>query len=1227
MAKFVSDLKTQLPADKVLVTDENSVVKTSDVTKQQFQDLIDDSIIVDKYSDLPSIAKDGANGFVKNDELISTPISEFTKGMLTNIYVVPNPSLEGITLPELGERTVYVEALPTEDYAPQFIYGNVAGKFSDAKIILVWTRSLNDSGMCYIYNLSPSTISVSLGSTLDIGWYKCDRSFTKFELIENYSEIPYVLNIELPNVQGADSYIAYENSILCKFLASSVQNNVKGHYKYENENWVYNEEELTVDTYNQLPTNNIKENQLAFVKNSTSGEYIEKKSNTEPFKMEDNYTSMEFVRYPDLSSETSEGFVGTLSTSYTSPNPNAVSASTLHRSMVYSDINAVGAASGDHPGTGFWFYCFIDDNNIHQFCADKYYQGSSYIYAGKDGSGNSIHTYTSYCYVDSDCKSIYYTTEAVEVTLSKGWNKVVITRTRVYDSDSGSYINTFTLESESVSYDDFMSDVNSTIGSDFKIVQINNYEAVEEAADTDFNKFILLNSTAKYYNSKGHYIYTEGKWKCKEDCIYVNNYDELPTYIDEYTASNNLNAYVTNEISKVTTRYEINENPFSIDTVYSDFQFVETPDLSSVETKDPDSKYSFDGYVGTLNLDNMYFNNGFTFSTRALSGADSNSVNAFVVQRFTYDSSCSYGAYPYVKDGNNKTYEYYIYVDSNCNLYIDDIEKDSYSIDAMQLSAGWNHVIITINTAENTSSVSSNSISHKDMMTNIKAVTTDKFYITEVEILLMSPDTNKIKDNTVSYYDNGGGSACRALYTAGNTTFNKYIQLIYKDRYYKPAGHYNYVDGQWISSAIKNKTTSVLSLNDYTELPINAEEGQAAYLAKSRIKVIDDDISSTAKISADEYTSIYLPETLSINISEIPTGSGNTYSESMWINSENGLYNLLFQYDKSNGPILGIMNPNTYRGNMYLFEETYSEIVPNSTPGWYDYATAKYIEDITKLIQPGISYITSYSSSSTDETKTIQDSIILKLLAKEINLYKSGHYVYLNNNWIYEDNIINQQISPTVNSLFLAPILVHGSNVNADDICIFTLMKNSDGSETKDTAAVTSYNIPILVSSLLSTVTSWEDYEQFDENIKRRFSSNRWLVPTSQLVKFRGPGSERERIQSLSIDFGTAGNVILMFNEAISWESLRSDYNIQDPEFAAGDEGAKIPNGAAPELTLVDTIIVHDSRNGVSYSIDYTTSGDLFTPEYTILHNTPILEAQIGNIDTILTRLNSGEGV
>ena len=42
MAKFVSDLKTQLPADKVLVTDENSVIKTSDVTKQQLQDLIDE---------------------------------------------------------------------------------------------------------------------------------------------------------------------------------------------------------------------------------------------------------------------------------------------------------------------------------------------------------------------------------------------------------------------------------------------------------------------------------------------------------------------------------------------------------------------------------------------------------------------------------------------------------------------------------------------------------------------------------------------------------------------------------------------------------------------------------------------------------------------------------------------------------------------------------------------------------------------------------------------------------------------------------------------------------------------------------------------------------------------------------------------------------------------------------------------------------------------------------
>lgn len=109
MAKFVSDIKTQLPANKVLITDENSIIKTSNISEDQIDSM---PLIVDKYTDLPTEnIEEGQIAYVKNDGFTGSKITSFIPDTMTDLYISSPPSIENMVLPTIEPGGGYIEQL------------------------------------------------------------------------------------------------------------------------------------------------------------------------------------------------------------------------------------------------------------------------------------------------------------------------------------------------------------------------------------------------------------------------------------------------------------------------------------------------------------------------------------------------------------------------------------------------------------------------------------------------------------------------------------------------------------------------------------------------------------------------------------------------------------------------------------------------------------------------------------------------------------------------------------------------------------------------------------------------------------------------------------------------------------------------------------------------------------------------------------------------------------
>lgn len=415
---------------------------------------------------------------------------------------------------------------------------------------------LQQSSIAYYYFFKEQTIRIDseTSETFSPGWYEVDMQNKTFTKIDD-NDAPYFNNVILSSFQP----INYETSILSKLLCSDLQKYSNGYYIYRNNNWKYNDEELSVDTYKQLPIVGIKDNQLAYVKNSSSISSI-----VSNISKDKKYNKVSFVAEPDLSQ----------ASAYQTRNSWVV----LTDKPVPYPIR--GALDGDDLAIYATFSVTIDTEGSTDV---PYFKLSEY----------KLDTSTGY--YEADKEYWYVETSGVfigEIACSAGWNLVDIdgsTATSISASELPTFDNVYITE---ILWEGDDEDPDSR--TPINITEIHsNCIVVEQEVFID----------------KGHYIYKNGQWISNDNSnIVVNEYSELPDAAIEGTI-----AYVKNAENKIT--YSTYTEDSTITFPIPMLGLAKDPDLTGVvDSTNPsleiylnpvDAAAGYEGVAGVMQVSYM----------------------------------------------------------------------------------------------------------------------------------------------------------------------------------------------------------------------------------------------------------------------------------------------------------------------------------------------------------------------------------------------------------------------------------------------------------------------------------------------------------------------------------------------------------------------------------------------------------------------------------------------
>lgn len=1240
MAKFVSDIQTQLPKNKILVTDENSIIKTSDVTKDQLEEVI----TVEKYSELPVDVEENSSRYVKHEDEVKYVLSDLKSGdTITNLYIELEPSLEGITIPEPASQAApYQEGVGIissdgTGYEVMFSYGQGMFDGTDNSAILAIVNmrgnSMSSSKVC-MYFFQDGTME---GDPVYKGWYSVNLSTQEFSPM-SASDVPNFISEGTVQSVVLGNYTSYSDTIISKFLLSSSAIYPNGHYIYENGEWLYNEEELTVDTYNQLPVESIKQNQLAYVKNTSVNRVKVPSINSELFTLENTYNNIIFVTRPDIETRIPEvGFVGTID---------------IDRPATTNEDNIV--SEGEHTYTvnnGYVFsvkYLDEHDNDTNYFIIEQVeFFNNNVRFTGKEW----IYTNREMKYGDNN--NLFE-----KVTLKPGWNQVIIPE-YIASSINVSSENVASSSNEIIcnyiSHNELISQLNLNNNIERYISQliieepatISNDKITEEnivkdyyynrlytdelhytSENTNINKFILVGKEQSALCESGHYIFENNRWVFNDNGILkVNSYEQLP----EYTISNTL-AYAENDFSNVTFTEEVYTEPFNIAEKYSGFTFVEQPELQS-DLQDDSEETAF---IGDIDLHNGRIMTGFAVNEKVVFQRDSDYNRtiigpALVIQRITEGQNH--------RQENNKWYfEFYVYSpDYYYDVLFTELSLITGGSNKINLSSGWNSVVITMDELENIE-VTSTYISHQSMMNDIREVVQTPVRICRiVESVSYSNIPNKINENES---DNVSGIVTNndniAIFDLRTTTFNNFIHIVNSEVFYSPSGNYIYEYDKW--SLISSDSNNVIYADTYENLPEFALEGQIACVNRETTEITsplkEPEIGSTPIID------IKLPLEIDENIIKdiIKTLSYNEISsvyEIIYLSYNCSNYMIVINYDydiedSTSEPSFWIQvakgdyNSGVTGNEIWLYAYNYNNYFVDilaakyDGPGWYhieldslgsgsDAICTKKVTKYSELPQlhKSICTIETRSDNPTLVNELYYPHLSSYLFAGKLSVHPSGHYIYTNNKWVPTEEYY---VEPNKYIYFPyryenPPITVLGSEIDAKDICIYKV----------DTSSCEKISILELCDRLLYYVNDWENDTEFNTYIVDYISSNSKLYIPTEVFKTYGP---YERASNLTIDVGSRGHIEIEcgdFQSDYTWQSIYWQFN----------EPRRTPDTPDIHLREIHSIVVQDNYKGVTYEIDSTLS----TNEFNIIKNIPKLQKSIEDVDTILTQLNSGEGV